>query len=301
MEIRACHVGIMEICFILISVLGGYLVGFTPGQPINAAHLLITLMGVLLLASGSSVFNQVQDYQMDLKMDRTAKRPLPSGKISHREAVMIATLLSGGGFILLLAISTPVAVLGVLALLSYNVLYTLWWKRHWSFGAVPGAIPGALPILMGFAASDGQVLSPKGLYLFAVLFFWQMPHFWSLAILYENDYRKGGVPVLPVVLGSKVTRDHIFLWTLAYTGSMILAPLFFKVGALYCVPAALMSIGILYELKRYMRAETSGKADPKAWLRFFLWINFSLILMLAFLSLALWSDWLLMVVENALR
>src|SRR6185437_16687128 len=98
-------------------------------------------------------------------------------------------------------VSIPVAVLGLLAVLSYNGLYTLWWKRRWSYAAIPGAIPGALPILMGHYAAAGHLGAPAGIYLFLLLFFWQMPHFWVLALRFRADYEKGDFPTLPVTHG----------------------------------------------------------------------------------------------------
>ena len=101
--------------------------------------------------------------------------------------------------------------LGLFTVALYNGLYTLYWKKKWAFGAVPGAIPGAMPVVIGYSANHANVFTPECLYLFLIMFLWQMPHFWSLAIRYKDDYKKGGFPVLPAVIGVPKTLFHIGL------------------------------------------------------------------------------------------
>jgi len=276
------------VALVLISVLGGYLIGHPFETPLSLWHLLLTLVGVLLLASGSSALNQLQEHTIDAQMPRTALRPIPSGRITSREALVFCLLSLVVGLIMLWAVSPTVAGLGCLAVVLYNGLYTLWWKRRWSFAAVPGAVPGALPILMGYAASSGQVITPGGLYLFFILFYWQMPHFWALAIRYTKDYAQGGIPTLPVTHGSGITVKHIVLWCLAYIALALLAPLFLQVLWVYMVIAGLISAKLLWELWAFAR-----QPESKGWLKFFLWINFSLIGYIAAAAADLWSVYLL--------
>jgi protoheme IX farnesyltransferase len=189
--------------------------------------------------------------------------------------------------ILLSTLSQPLLGLGLAAVLSYNGLYTLWWKRHWAFAAVPGAVPGALPILMGYAAAQGSVFTPGGLYLFAILFFWQMPHFWVLALKYKSDYAAGGVPTLPVALGRDLTVRQIAVWCLAYVALAGAAPWFLNTGWVYGVIAGAVSLKLLWELFAFARAP-----ETKKWLHFFLWVNFSLILYVGGAAADLWSVYL---------
>ena len=272
------------VALVLISVLGGYFIGHPFESNFHFSRLLLTLLGVFFLASGSSALNQIQERDLDADMPRTAKRPLPSGRISVSGAALFAVggILLGTG--ILMQLDPSLCILGGLAVISYNGLYTLWWKKRMAYAAVPGAIPGALPILMGYASAYGQVLSPGGLYLFFILFFWQMPHFWVLALRYREDYRKGGFPTLPVAHGSGVTVYQISLWCLAYIAVAFMAHLFLGVGRIYYVICTATSLKLLWELRQFAR-----QPESKRWLHFFLWVNFSLIIYIAAAALDLWS------------
>lgn len=272
------------VALVLISVLGGYLAGHPLEIPFSFSRLALTLAGVLLLASGSSALNQYQERVLDASMERTAGRPLPSGRITESQALGFIAITLVIGLTCLVWVSGSVGALGLLAVLSYNVFYTLWWKRRWAHAAVPGAIPGALPILMGYAASSGKVFSTGGIYLFSILFFWQMPHFWVLALRYRRDYQKGGIPTLPVALGPGVTVSRIVHWCLAYVALTLVAPLFLQVGSIYLLTSVAVSAKVLWELRGFVRAPES-----RQWLRFFLWVNFSLIFYIAAAVTDLWS------------
>lgn len=276
------------VTLVLISVFGGYLIGHPFEQHLNGRRLIATLLGVLFLASGSSAWNQWQDREMDARMPRTAGRPLPSGKLSPREVAVFIVVSILLGLVILFRLDPRLLALGVAALVSYNGLYTLWWKRHWSFAAIPGAVPGALPILMGYASASGRVGSLGGIYLFAMLFFWQMPHFWVLALRYRSDYERGEVPTLPVTHGPGITVAQIRLWCLAYVALALGAPIFLHVGAVYLVASLLMSVKVLWELFQFGRAP-----ETMRWLHFFLWVNFSLIVYLAAAAADLWSVYLI--------
>ena len=276
------------VALVLISVLGGYLIGHPADLPFSPSHLLMTLLGVLFLASGSSALNQFQERTVDANMPRTAKRPIPSGRMSAGHALAFSL---GGitlGAILLARLSTELLALGAAAVLLYNVLYTLWWKRRWAFAAVPGAVPGALPILMGYVAASGTLWAAGGWYLFFILFFWQMPHFWVLALRFRGDYAQGGFPTLPVSRGTEVTVFQIGLWCLAYVGLALLAPLFLNVGAFYLSVAIAMGIKLLVELVRFAR-----QPESQRWWGFFLWVNFSLIILIGAAALDGWRYQLL--------
>ncbi len=275
------------VTLVLISVLAGYLIGQPSELPLSLGRLLLTLTGILLLASGSSALNQWQERDLDSLMPRTASRPLPSGRLKPNQVVGFVVVCITSGLAVLLALSLDLFILGCAAAISYNGLYTLWWKRRWAYAAVPGAIPGALPILMGHAAACGTILTPGGLYVFFVLFFWQMPHFWALALRYQKDYQVGGFPTLPVVHGQQVTLRQITVWCLCYVGLALIAPLFIKVRWIYFIPTGLVSFKVILELVRYLR-----QPEGKHWLSFFLWVNFSLIIYLGAACIDLWSYYL---------
>lgn len=292
------------VALVLISVLGGYLCGHPLEKSFSWIHCLWTLGGVLFLASGSSALNQLQEQGLDAQMPRTAKRPLPSGRISRKKAALFIGFNLGAGLFILSKIHWDIFAFGLAAVLAYNGLYTLWWKKHWPYAAVPGAIPGALPILIGYTAANEWGHPAGGFYLFFMLFFWQMPHFWVLALRYRQEYAHANIPTLPVTHGAGITVSRITVWCLSYVGLALIAPLFLKVGALYLTGALLTSGKILWELRSFARThlknthvmsmseqasrEATGQENLK-WLRFFLWVNFSLIIYISLLVLDLWS------------
>ncbi len=272
------------VTLVLISVLAGYLLGHSHETPLSWARMLSTLGAILLLSSGSSALNQVQERHLDATMKRTAKRPLPSGRLTLAESLAFVCVCITLGAAWLFALSPVLGALGLVAVLSYNVLYTLWWKKTWAFAAIPGAIPGALPILMGYVAASGSLTAPGGWYLFGILFFWQMPHFWVLALKYMDDYRAGGFPTLPVARGPVTTVAQIVLWCLGYIAFALMAPLFFKLGAIYLISSWVVSLGMLWLLRAFVQAPES-----RQWLRFFMGINFSLILYLTLAVIDVWT------------
>ena len=140
---------------------------------------------------------------------------------------------------------------------------------------------------IGYEAAVNNLLDVRGYYLFAILFFWQMPHFWVLALKYSNDYDQGGFPTLPVARGSKVTRFQITLWCLAYAAIGLLSALFFPIGVIGLAGSLMVSAWLILELLRFLK-----HPEQKTWLRFFLSINFSLIAYLAVISMDLWSIFL---------
>ncbi|MBU6154403.1 MAG: heme o synthase [Bdellovibrionales bacterium] len=268
----------------VITLAAGFLIGQSLENPIDWILFLNALLGTSFLALGSGALNQIQEHREDALMDRTRSRPIPSGRISLPFAWFLSILLFALGILFLQMVSLSVLLLGVLAVVSYNGLYTMWWKRKLAFAAIPGAIPGALPILIGFQAAVGDLADLRGYYLFAILFFWQMPHFWVLALKYSNDYDQGGFPTLPVAKGSEVTRFQITLWCLAYAAIGLLSVFFFPTGIPGLVGSLLVSSWLLFELHRFLK-----QPEKKSWLRFFLSVNFSLLLYLFVISADLWS------------
>lgn len=266
-----------------ITLVAGYYIGQPTDTPFDWLRFLYTLVGVSALALGSGALNQIQERDEDSQMNRTRNRPLPSGRISLRLAASLAVILFLIGTLLLSLVSVPALALGVVAVISYNGLYTMWWKRKMAYAAIPGAIPGAIPILIGYVAAAEQFFDYRGFYLFAILFFWQMPHFWVLALKYSNDYDQGGFPTLPVARGNQVTRFQITVWCLAYAALGLLSSLFFPTGHIGLAGMLFTSIWLIVELIRFLR-----HPEQKTWLRFFLSINFSMIMYLGVICMDLW-------------
>ncbi|MCY4321389.1 MAG: heme o synthase, partial [Bdellovibrionaceae bacterium] len=222
------------------------------------------------VCSGSFILNQVQEWSWDKKMDRTKNRPIPRGKMSPTTAYILATLFLLFGLGVLFLINPITSFLAFITVVLYNLFYTLFWKRHLKYGAVLGAIPGAMPPVIGYSLASNDIFQASAIYLFLLLFFWQMPHFWSLAIQYKKDYKKAGFPTLPVIAGTQKTLYQIGLYTLAYLGLALISPLFLTTGFMYLFLLVPFAFILLYQFYQYFY-----KLDR--WLKFFLWINASIL------------------------
>ncbi len=178
---------------VLLTTLVGFYLGAS--SPVDYGRMLNTLWGTALVAAGAAALNQLLEREHDARMRRTEDRPLPSGRISPNAVLLLGATLSLVGLTwLLLAVNAITALLGVITLASYLFLYTPL-KRVTVLNTAVGAIPGALPPLMGWTAATGGV-SAEGWALFAILFFWQMPHFMAIAWLYREDYSRAGFRML---------------------------------------------------------------------------------------------------------
>jgi protoheme IX farnesyltransferase len=177
------------------------------------------------------------------------------------------------GSIILYYLEPLTCYVGLVIIVLYNGLYTLHWKPKWLFAAVPGAVPGALPGVLGFSVVNTNIFSSESVYLFLVMFIWQMPHFWTLAIRYRDDYAKGGFPILPVIVGKERTIYHISFYVFAYALLALMSPFFVPFHLFYFVTVLPFVIIVTYQFLKYAKA-----TQEKAWLPFFLWTNFSLLI-----------------------
>ena len=198
---------------ILMTTSAGYYLGLR--GPLHVAGLLHTLFGTLLVASGTATLNQWMEKTWDGQMRRTAKRPLPSGRVSPREAFLFGLVLSvSGGIYLALFVNAIASLLATSTLLSYLLIYTPL-KRRTPLCTLLGAFPGAMPTLIGWAAAADSLSWQAG-FLFAILFLWQFPHFLAIALMYREDYARAGYRMLPEFdLDSRFTRGEIVAFTLA--------------------------------------------------------------------------------------
>ena len=197
---------------ILMTTSAGYYLASR--GPVRILGLLNTLLGTLLVASGTATLNQWMERVWDGKMRRTASRPLPSGRLSSREALLFGIGLSvAGGVYLLLAVNLLSSMLAVSTLLSYLLIYTPL-KRKTPLCTLLGAFPGAMPTLIGWAGASAAI-NRQAWFLFAILFLWQFPHFLAIALMYREDYSRAGYHMLPAFdRDTRFTRAEIVGFTL---------------------------------------------------------------------------------------
>jgi protoheme IX farnesyltransferase len=205
---------------------------------------LVTLVGGTLAAGGANAINMYVDRDIDGLMERTRNRPLVTGAIAPRDALVFAVLLEVLAFVVLWAGSNLLAaVLALSATAFYVGIYTLWLKRTSTQNIVIGGAAGAVPVLVGWAAVRNS-LDWEPLVLFGAMFFWTPPHFWALAIKYADDYRAANVPMLPAVVPFEHAVRQMIGHTLAMIAcTLVLVPVA-ELGALYLVAAA--TLGALF-------------------------------------------------------
>jgi protoheme IX farnesyltransferase len=278
------------VIFVVLTGLAGYATSFAVESTFDWMHLLNLIGGLFFLSSGSLALNQVQEWKIDQKMPRTAKRPIASGKIKPAAAGILALAMIVAGSDLLARTSFLAAELGWATILLYNVIYTYWWKPKWIFAAIPGAIPGALPVTIGFAANSPEIFRADSVYLFLILFLWQMPHFWALALKFKDDYSKANVPTLPVALGIEKTFYHMAIWTLAYVAIALAAPWFVHASWIYLLLVIPFSFKLLQEFYRLYKSK-----GQKRWLAFFMWVNVSV---LVFIFVPVIDKWNFLFIER---
>ncbi len=248
-----------EVNFLVImSALVGFYLGWR--GPLNLPLLFNTLLGTLLVASGTGTLNQYMERASDASMRRTAQRPLPSGRMSPASALWFGIVLAvAGGALLWLAVNPLSSVLALLTLLTYLLFYTPLKKRT-PLCTLVGAFPGAAPPLIGWAAARGS-LSMEAWVLYAILFFWQFPHFLAIAWMYREDYSRAGLRMLPERdVEGRFTGREILAFTMALV-PVSLVPVFLgQVGAIYFVGALLLGIIFLICGARMAHYRTSAVA-----------------------------------------
>ncbi len=204
------------------------------------------LLGIALVSSGTAALNEVMEHEVDGRMRRTAQRPLPAGRMSVRHATIVGSVATLGGSIYLAAFTNPLTgLLTFLTSVVYLAAYTPL-KRVSPVCTFVGAFPGAMPGVLGWTAARGR-LEWGALILFAILFAWQFPHFFSIAWLYREDYAQGGIRMLPVVEddGRSTTR-RIVAYSLILIPLSVLPSVFGMAGKIYLVGAIVFSFGLFY-------------------------------------------------------
>ena len=223
---------------VLTSIVGTLLA--TPGVPPLGA-LLFGNLGIALAAGSAATFNHVLDRRIDARMARTRGRPLPTGAVDPRQALLFAAVLAAASMLILqLLVNTLTAVLTFASLIGYAVVYTVWLKRATPQNIVIGGAAGAAPPVLGWAAVSNSV-DPHALLLFLIIFTWTPPHFWALAIARRHDYAKVEIPMLPVTHGVEFTRLHVMLYTVMLCLVTLLPYLTGMSGLIYLVAALLLN------------------------------------------------------------
>lgn len=217
--------------------------------------LLGVLLGVMLLGAGSSALNAWWERDRDARMVRTAIRPLPQQRLAPREALVFGLATSVAGAALLAAAAGALAaVLGLVTLAHYLVVYTAWLKPRSAASTVVGALAGAAPPLIADAA-DGSI-GAFGLLLFAIVFLWQPPHVWAIASYRSDEYAAAGFPMLPRVAGPTTARRWMLAFALALWGVMLVPWLSGELGAIYAATAFFAGLFFVARIAQAMRIAT---------------------------------------------
>ena len=219
---------------VLFSSIAGYLLGENDEHPFKWSVLAVLSIGGYCMVGASNAFNQVIEKDIDSLMDRTKNRPVPSGRMSPKAALFVASLLTVLGIGLLYSINAKSAMFAAISIFLYTSIYTPL-KTVTSLSVFVGAFPGAIPFMLGWVAATGEFGIEAGT-LFLIQFFWQFPHFWSIGWFLYEDYEKAGIFMLPTGKKDKGTALQIILYTvwliiasllpvLGYTGQLFISPI----------------------------------------------------------------------------
>jgi heme o synthase len=209
---------------VTFTAITGYIV-FTRSFDLNILPL---VLGVFLLASGSSALNEFQESEYDAKMPRTKNRPIPTGELSPLNALIISVLFILTGLsVLYYCFNETTALLGIFNVLWYNLLYTNL-KRITAFAVVPGSLVGAIPAFIGWTAAEGYVFNTTIVFIAFFMFIWQIPHFWLLMVKYGKEYEQAGFPTINQTMSPENLRTIILAWIIATSISSVMVPLFLQ-------------------------------------------------------------------------
>lgn len=246
---------------IVFTAMVGMLLAVPGALPIDL--FIFSSLGIALAAASGAAINHWVDQRIDCMMERTQNRPLPQGDLSSNAALIFALLLAVVSmFILVTQVNVLTALLTLISLVGYAVIYTVFLKRRTPQNIVWGGAAGAAPPALGWAAMTGE-LNTEALLLFIIIFVWTPPHFWALAIKRKDEYAKAGLPMLPVTHGITFTKIHIFLYTLMLL-AVSLMPFVIKMsGLIYLSGALALGLGFIYHAYRLLRTGNSDRHAMK--------------------------------------
>jgi protoheme IX farnesyltransferase len=227
------------------------------------------ILCIALAAGAAAALNMWYESDLDAKMKRTAKRPIPAGRMDRQSALHFGVGLGFFSVILMeLATNRVAAAVLAVSILFYVLVYTVWLKRRTPQNIVIGGAAGAFPPVIGWAAATGNVtLLP--ILLFLLIFLWTPPHFWALSLFVRSDYAAAGVPMLPVVAGTKTTRQHILLYSLPMAAAAVAPWPLGLAGAFYGIVAAAFSLVFVGIAVQVMLSRAAEPAEMKAEKRLF--------------------------------
>jgi protoheme IX farnesyltransferase len=231
------------VALLLVTTYAGMVVG---GEKFPSMSLTFwTLLGGALAAGGASAINQYIDRDIDLSMQRTAKRPLPDGRLRPAEALALGISEIILSFYIFSAfVNLNAALLAMAGMIYYVFIYSKWLKLITVQNIVIGGGAGAIPPLVGWAAATGGLNIPS-IFLFALVFLWTPPHFWALALVRKNDYARANIPMMPVIKGEKKTRLQILIYTIQLVLLTLLMPLFGVGGSIYFILAVVLGLWLI--------------------------------------------------------
>jgi len=232
------------VALIVFTAIVGTLLASPGAPPVEA--LVWGNLGIALASACAATLNHVLDRRIDEQMARTRARPLPTGQLNEKQALVFAAVLGVAAMaILAFLVNLLTAVLTFASLIGYAVVYTVWLKRATSQNIVIGGAAGAAPPVLGWAAVTNSI-DPNALLLFLIIFVWTPPHFWALAIARRDEYARAGIPMLPVTHGVEYTRLHVLLYTFLLVIVTLLPFLTRMSGLLYLVVAVVLNAVFVY-------------------------------------------------------
>lgn len=227
---------------------------------VNFSLVFFTLLGTGLASASSATFNNIIDRGIDERMARTRFRALPAGRISPQSAFIFATVLAIGSYVILSTyVNELTAWLALFTIFFYVVIYTIWLKRYSTICTEVGGIAGALPPIIGWTAITNDI-TWQAILLFLIIFLWQPPHFWTLALVRADEYKKANIPMLPVVKGTRLTKFRMLLYTLALIPTTISMYLLGLSGMVFLVSSTLLGIAYLTLTIDFMRKPVTIKS-----------------------------------------
>jgi heme o synthase len=264
--------------FVMLTTALGYI---TAAGEINTG-LILPALGILLVACGSAAINHLQERKTDALMNRTKNRPLPSGRATPPETLVLALLLLVSGAAILFYVSGILAAsLALLNLVWYNAIYTPLKKKN-ALAIIPGSVVGAIPPMVGWVAGGGYIFDPQIIIIAFFFFIWQIPHFWLLLLVLSKDYEEAGFPTLTRIFSNEQLGRITFVWISATVVTALLIPLFGIVEYTFVNIALFLSgVWLLIHAARML-----GRLDEKLFYRYaFKEINIFAVLIVLFLSL----------------
>ncbi|OOV20008.1 heme o synthase [Flavobacterium sp. LM4] len=247
---------------VLFSSIAGYLLGVNSEDPFQWSVLAALMVGGYCMVGASNAFNQVIEKDIDSLMERTKNRPVPSGRMTPKVALFVASLLTIIGVVLLYTINAKSAMFAAISIFLYTSLYTPL-KTVTSLSVFVGAFPGAIPFMLGWVAATGEFGIEAGT-LFLIQFFWQFPHFWAIGWFLYEDYERAGIFMLPTGKKDKGTALQVMLYTIWLIIASLL-PVLGYTGQLFITPIAavvvfLLGLWMLFYAVRLYQLRTSKAA-----------------------------------------